>query len=64
MGKPTGFKEFDREVEPYRDSSTRVIDFKEIYTPHNEQLLVTQGADVWTVEFRFANLRVVVPSIT
>ena len=44
MGKPTGFKEFDREVEPYRDSSTRVIDFKEIYTPHNEQLLVTQGA--------------------
>ncbi|MGY8788948.1 MAG: glutamate synthase subunit beta, partial [Pseudomonadales bacterium] len=44
MGKPTGFKEFDREVEPYRDPSTRVIDFKEIYTPHDEQLLVTQGA--------------------
>ena len=44
MGKPTGFKEFDRKVEPYRDSSTRVVDFKEIYTPHDEQHLVTQSA--------------------
>jgi len=44
MGKPTGFKEFDRVVEPYRDSSTRLVDFKEIYTPHDEQHLVTQGA--------------------
>jgi glutamate synthase (NADPH) small chain len=44
MGKPTGFKEFDREVEPYRDPSTRMVDFKEIYTPHDESHLRTQGA--------------------
>ncbi len=44
MGKPTGFKEFDRETEPYRDAITRLVDFKEIYTPHNDQLLTKQGA--------------------
>ena len=44
MGKPTGFKEFDREVEPYRDATKRLVDFKEIYTEHNESLLQTQGA--------------------
>lgn len=44
MGKPTGFKEFDREVEPYRDASNRLIDFKEIYTGHDESHLRTQGA--------------------
>ncbi|MDA0979034.1 MAG: glutamate synthase subunit beta [Proteobacteria bacterium] len=44
MGKPTGFKEFDREVEPYRDASERVLDFKELYTPHNETHLQTQGS--------------------
>lgn len=44
MGKPTGFKEFEREVEPYRDASERLVDFKEIYTDHNESHLSTQGA--------------------
>lgn len=44
MGKLTGFKEFDREVEPYRDPSERVIDFKEIYTAHHEEHLQTQGS--------------------
>lgn len=44
MGKLTGFKEFDRETEPYRDAMERVIDFKEIYTEHNDQRLATQGA--------------------
>lgn len=44
MGKPTGFKEFDREVEPYRDPSERLIDFKEIYTEHSSPHLATQGA--------------------
>jgi NAD(P)H-dependent glutamate synthase small subunit len=44
MGKPTGFKEFDREVEPYRDASARLLDFKELYTPHDESHLTTQGA--------------------
>lgn len=44
MGKPTGFKEFERKTEPYRDSSARLGDFAEIYTEHNEDLLKTQGA--------------------
>ena len=44
MGKPTGFKEFERKTEPYRDSTVRLGDFAEIYTEHNEELLKTQGA--------------------
>lgn len=44
MGKPTGFKEFDREVAPYRDATERLVDYKEIYTPHDESRLQTQGA--------------------
>ena len=44
MGKPTGFKEFEREVEPYRGPSERLLDFKELYTEHNEPLLTAQGA--------------------
>ena len=44
MGKPTGFKEFERETEPYRDAMERLVDFREIYTGHREQHLATQGA--------------------
>jgi glutamate synthase (NADPH) small chain len=44
MGKPTGFREFDREVVPYREVSARTLDFKEIYTPHDTGALQTQGA--------------------
>ena len=44
MGKPTGFKEFERKTEPYRDALDRLIDFKEIYTEHQEEHLSTQGA--------------------
>lgn len=44
MGKVTGFKEFDRVVEPYRSPSARITDFKEIYTPHDEDHLKTQGS--------------------
>ena len=44
MGKLTGFKEFDRKVEPYRAPAVRLVDFKEIYTDHNEKHLQTQGA--------------------
>ena len=44
MGKVTGFKEFSREVEPYRPAKSRVLDFKEIYTDHNDNLLNTQAA--------------------
>ena len=44
MGKPTGFKEFEREAVPYRDPAKRASDFLEIYTPGPEEHLVTQGA--------------------
>lgn len=44
MGKLTGFKEFPRKTEPYRDAAERVLDFEEIYTPHNDEHLRTQGS--------------------
>ena len=44
MGKVTGFKEFSREVEPYRPAKSRVLDFKEIYTDHDDKLLNNQAA--------------------
>lgn len=44
MGKPTGFKEFEREVVPYRAPAERLLDYKEIYTPHDDAKLSTQGA--------------------
>ena len=44
MGKTTGFKEFVREAAPYRDAAVRLLDFDEIYTPHDEARLATQGA--------------------
>ena len=44
MGKVTGFKEFAREAAPYRDPATRIRDFDEIYTPHADERLQTQGA--------------------
>jgi len=44
MGKPTGFKEFEREVVPYRDPLARLADFGEIYTEPPEEHLQTQGA--------------------
>ncbi|MEK6246776.1 MAG: glutamate synthase subunit beta [Planctomycetales bacterium] len=44
MGKPTGFKEYLREVVPYRDAVERLGDFGEIFTDPVEQHLVSQGA--------------------
>jgi len=44
MGKPTGFIEIVRETAPYRAPDARVQDYTEIYTEHNEQRLVAQGA--------------------
>ena len=44
MGKTTGFKEFARNAAPYRDAAARLLDFDEIYTPHDEARLTTQGA--------------------
>ena len=44
MGKPTGFKEFDRRTVPYRAPAERLLDYKEIYTHPDEKLLSVQGA--------------------
>ncbi len=44
MGKPTGFKDFERIIEPYRDPLTRLADYGEIYTAHRVDHLSTQAA--------------------
>ena len=44
MGKPTGFKEIPRKTEPYRPAKDRLLDFHEIYTPHKDEHLKSQGA--------------------
>ncbi|PCJ85791.1 MAG: glutamate synthase [Thiotrichaceae bacterium] len=45
MGKPTGFKEFKRKTESYREVSLRVKDYGEIFTgTHDIEQLKTQGA--------------------
>ena len=44
MGKPTGFKEFERKAVPYRDPLERANDYLEIFTNAPEEHLTTQGA--------------------
>jgi len=44
MGKVTGFMEFERKQAPYRDATARLLDFREIYTDHDQERLATQGA--------------------
>jgi glutamate synthase (NADPH) small chain len=44
MGKPTGFKEFDRKKVPWRLPIVRMQDFGEVYTEPEEALLKEQGA--------------------
>jgi NAD(P)H-dependent glutamate synthase small subunit len=45
MGKPTGFKEFKRETEKYREINVRVKDYGEIFTgTHDVEHLKVQGA--------------------
>jgi len=44
MGKPTGFKEFNRELAPRRPAAERVNDWFEIYQDFPEDRLRTQGA--------------------
>ena len=45
MGKPTGFKEFERKTVPYRDVTVRLDDYGEIFTgSHDDEHLQTQGA--------------------
>jgi glutamate synthase (NADPH/NADH) small chain len=44
MGKPTGFKEFERKKIEWRLPIVRLNDYNEIYTDPKEDLLRTQGA--------------------
>ncbi|MCY3007575.1 MAG: glutamate synthase subunit beta [Planctomycetota bacterium] len=44
MGKPTGFKEFDRKKVSWRLPIVRLEDYQEIYTDASEEHLRTQGA--------------------
>ena len=44
MGKPTGFKEFDRKKVPWRMPVVRLNDYDEIYTEHKIDHLREQGA--------------------
>jgi NAD(P)H-dependent glutamate synthase small subunit len=44
MGKPTGFKEFERKTVPFRLPLVRMEDFNEVYTKPEEAHLRTQGA--------------------
>lgn len=45
MGKHTGFKEFDRKTEAYREVNVRLGDYGEIFTDkHDVEHLQTQGA--------------------
>ncbi len=44
MGKPTGFKEFDRKKVPWRLPVIRLKDYNEVYTVPDESQLREQGA--------------------
>ena len=44
MGKPTGFKEYDRELPGRRPVAERIKDFKEIYQPFPTERLQQQAA--------------------
>ncbi len=44
MGKPTGFKEYDRKKVPWRLPVVRINDYDEIYTEHRTEHLKEQGA--------------------
>jgi len=44
MGKPTGFKEYSRELPARRSVSLRVSDYRDIYTDMPEEKLKVQGA--------------------
>jgi glutamate synthase (NADPH/NADH) small chain len=44
MGKPTGFKDYERRTVPYREPLLRIRDYDEIFTPAEEDQLKLQGA--------------------
>ena len=57
MGKPTGFKEFERKTEPYRDALDRLVDFKEIYTEHQEEHLSSTGCPLHGLRCPFLSVK-------
>ena len=44
MGKPTGFKEFTRELPAYRDPKQRLGDYKDLYVEFSDEKTQKQGA--------------------
>lgn len=44
MGKPTGFKEFARDAQIYREVSGRILDYKELYSDANNSVLKNQAS--------------------
>jgi glutamate synthase (NADPH/NADH) small chain len=65
MGKPTGFKEYPRQTEKYREVSVRVKDYGEIFTgTHDIEHLKTQGARCMIVAYPSASRITVVLSVT
>lgn len=44
MGKPTGFKEFTRDAQIYRDVGERVLDYKELYSDSKSSVLKSQAS--------------------
>ena len=55
MGKPTGFKEFERKKVEWRLPVVRINDYDEIYTEPKELHLLSKVLDAWIVVFRSVN---------
>jgi glutamate synthase (NADPH/NADH) small chain len=55
MGKPTGFKEFQREMPKRRDVKLRILDWKEVYTQLTDEKLRRQGARCMDCGVPFCN---------
>ena len=65
MGKVTGFKEYDRETEPYRDPAVRLVDFDEIYTRSTTNRTFEPRAHaVWTAVYPSASPTTAAPYTT
>ena len=55
MGKPTGFKEYDREMPVRRPVEMRILDWHEVYNPMPEDKLKLQGARCMDCGIPFCN---------
>jgi glutamate synthase (NADPH/NADH) small chain len=55
MGKPTGFKEYTREMPQRRPVELRILDWQEVYNPMPEDKLKTQGARCMDCGIPFCN---------